>query len=233
MQYVTQCNPLDYFEKAALEFYRKAHADQELAQFQRQVRTGFRLPDPDLDPDSYWLVGDRFNPHLIILWGCEKLDENKKPQASLPLVKDAEFFPNNPETVVDKLRQRLLSWEGIVQENLDLIVLKKEVLGRFLGAALSTTNRTNRSLACAVVAPDAIVPINRFRPLKKLPTAEIKEFEKAANAFYGKAHDDEDSVKDNPDVTPYERELRRGFRLPDVDSAAPGRQSAARRDGRS
>ncbi len=221
MKYVTQCI-LDDFEKAALEFYRKAHADQKLAQFQRQVRTGFRLPDPDLDPDSYWLVGDRFNPHLIILWGCEKLDENKKPQASLPLVKDAEFFPNNPETVVDKLRQRLLSWEGIVQENLDLIVLKKEVLGRFLARPVYDQPHEQVVGMRLVVAPDAIVPINRFRPLKKLPTAEIKEFEKAANAFYGKAHDDEDSVKDNPDVTPYERELRRGFRLPDVDSAAPG-----------
>src|SRR6266436_162388 len=131
MKFVTP-GMLEAFEKAAQEFYRRAHANQNVAQFQRQARMGFRLPDPDLEPESYWLVGDRFDPKLVVLWGCEKLDVNKRPIPSIPLVKDTELFPSNPTTVVDKLRARLLSWEGILQENLDLIAEKKEPLGRFL-----------------------------------------------------------------------------------------------------
>jgi hypothetical protein len=218
MKFVTP-GMLDAFEKAAQEFYRRAHANQNLAQFQRQARMGFRLPDPDLEPESYWLVGDRFNPKLVVLWGCEKLDVNKRPIPSLPLVKDKELFPSNPTTVVDKLRSRLLSWEGILQENLELIAEKREPVGRFIARPVYDAQHQVVALR-PILAPDTAYPISKFRPLKKIPTAEIAAFDKAARAYYAKAHEDADTREAYPDGTPYEREIRRNFRLPDVDIAA-------------
>jgi len=221
MKFVTP-GMLETFEKAAQEFYRRAHANQNLAQFQRQARMGFRLPDPDLEPESYWLVGDRFDPKLVVLWGCEKLDVNKRPIPSLPLVKDAELFPGNPTTVVDKLRARLLSWEGILQENLDLIAEKKEPLGRFIARPVYDPQHEQIVALRPVLAPDSAYPISKFRPLKKIPTAEIAAFNKAAESYYGKAHEDSDAREAYPDATPYEREIRRNFRLPDVDILGGG-----------
>src|SRR5882762_10410946 len=212
MRFVTP-GMLEAFEKAAQEFYRRAHADQNLAQFQRQARMGFRLPDPDLEPESYWLVGDRFDPKLVILWGCEKLDVNKRPIPSLPLVKDAELFPGNPTTVVDKLRARLLGWEGILQENLDLITEKRELLGRFIARPVYDPQHEQIVALRPILAPDTAYPISKFRPLKKIPTAEIAAFDKAAESYYSKAHEDSESREAYPDATPYERELRRNFRL--------------------
>src|SRR5215510_1791607 len=182
---------------------------------------GFRLPDPDLEPESYWLVGDRFNPKLVVLWGCEKLDVNKRPIPSLPLVKDKELFPSNPTTVVDKLRSRLLSWEGILQENLELIAEKREPVGRFIARAVYDAQHQIVALR-PILAPDSAYPISKFRPLKKIPTAEIAAFNKAAESYYAKAHEDSDAREAYPDATPYEREIRRNFRLPDVDIAAAG-----------
>jgi len=216
MKFVTP-GMLEAFEKAAQEFYRRAHTNQNVAQFQRQARMGFRLPDPDLEPESYWLVGDRFDPKLVVLWGCEKLDVNKRPIPSLPLVKDAELFPGNPTTVADKLRSRLLSWEGILQENLDLIAEKKEPLGRFLARPVYDPQRQQIVALRPILAPESAYPINKFRPLKKIPTAEIASFDKAAESYYAKAHEDSESREAYPDVTPYEREIRRNFCLPDVD----------------
>jgi hypothetical protein len=219
MKFVTP-GMLESFEKAAQEFYRRAHANQNLAQFQRQARMGFRLPDPDLEPESYWLVGDRFNPKLVVLWGCEKLDVNKRPIPSLPLVKDKELFPSNPTTVVDKLRSRLLSWEGILQENLELIAEKREALGRFIARPVYDPQYQQIVALRPILAPDTAYPISKFRPLKKIPTTEIAAFDKAARAYYDKAHEDADAREAYPDGTPYEREIRRNFRLPDVDIAA-------------
>jgi hypothetical protein len=219
MKFVTP-GMLEAFEKAAQEFYRRAHANQNVAQFQRQARMGFRLPDPDLEPESYWLVGDRFDPKLVVLWGCEKLDVNKRPIPSIPLVKDTELFPSNPTTVVDKLRARLLSWEGILQENLELIAEKKEPLGRFIARPVYDPQHQQIVALRPILAPDTAYPISKFRPLKKIPTAEIAAFDKSAEAYYAKAHEDSDARETYSDVTPYEREIRRNFRLPDVDTAS-------------
>ncbi len=219
MQFITQ-GMLDAFEKASQEFYKKALTDNNLPQFQKLVRMGFRLPDPDLDPESYWLVGDRFNPKLVVLWGCEKLDGNKRPMPSLPLVKNSELFPNNPVTVVDKLRARLMSWEQTVQENLALIVEKQDPIGRFIARPVQDAKKEQIIGLRPLLAPDTTYPINKFRPLKKLPMREISAFERAAEAFYGKAHEDTASREEYPDVSAYERELRRNFRLPNVDKVS-------------
>lgn len=225
LRFVTQ-GILDAFEKAAQDFYARAHADQKLAQFQKQARLHFRLPDPELDPESYWLVGDRFNPKLVILWGCEKLDANKRPLPSLPLVNDPELFPDNPVTVVDKLRARLMNWEAILEENLALIAEKKEPLSRFLSRPVFDKQHLRVIGLQPLLAPDNSYPISKFRPLGKVASTEVVAFEKAAEAYYLKAHQDPDSIEAHPEISAYERELRRGFRLPDVDtaptSAGPG-----------
>jgi hypothetical protein len=219
MQFITP-GILDAFEKAAREFYQKAHADQKAAEFQRTARLNFRLPDPDAEPDCYWLVGDRFSPRLVILWGCEKLGANNKPVPSLPLIKDSELFPRDVITVADKLRARLMNWEAIFKENLALISEKKEPIGRFLAKRVYDAQHEEVVGLQPALAPDSAFPITKFRPLKRLFAREVLAFEKAAQDYYAKAHEDEDSRTEYPQVTAYERELRRNFRLPDID--APG-----------
>jgi len=69
--------------------------------------------------------------------------------------------------------------------------------------------------------PETNLPITQFRPLKKIASGQIKAFEEAALAYYAKAHTDEDTLKQFPEVTDYERELRRSFRLPESIYPAP------------
>jgi len=221
LSFITQ-GILDAFEKAARQFYAKAHPNQNQPDFQRFVRLRFRLPDPDLEPESYWLVGSRFNPKLVVLWGCEKLDANKHPVPGLPLVRDVVLFPElkdpNAPTVVDRLRSRLMSWQGILHENLALIVERQEPLLRFLAQPAYDQAHEKVVALKPLRSPETLYPIAKFRPLKRLPAAEITAFGKAAQAFYAKAHDDPESLKAHPEVSAYERELRRAFRLPDVDA---------------
>jgi len=222
MTFITQ-SILDQFEQAAREFYSKAHHDKTLGAFQRQVIKGFKLPDPDKDPQSYWLVGDRFNPRLVIWWGCEKLEANKSLD-SLPLVDDPEFYKDAKETIVAKLRARLITWPDILRENLDLIVARRDPIGKMLARPVYNKQHDRVIALTPLFLPETNLPITQFRPLKKIASGQIKAFEEAALAYYAKAHTDEDTLKQFPEVTDYERELRRSFRLPDVDlpSAKPG-----------
>src|SRR5260370_3425199 len=68
MKFVTP-GMLEPFEKAAQEFYRRAHANQNLAQFQRHARIGFPLPDPDHAPAYYSPVLPSLVSQLGFLFG--------------------------------------------------------------------------------------------------------------------------------------------------------------------
>jgi archaellum component FlaF (FlaF/FlaG flagellin family) len=208
---------LEQFEQAAREFYSKAHHDKTLGAFQKQVIKGFKLPDPDLDPDSYWLVGDRFNPRLVIWWGCEKLDSNKRPIPSIPLVEDAEFFKGEKNTVAEKLRARLISWHDILSENLELIIAKREPIGKFLARPVYNKERDAVLALSPLLLPETQIPISQCQPLKKIPRGQFSAFEAAAKSYYAKAHTDAETLKENPDISDYERDLRKNFLLPDVD----------------
>jgi len=224
LQFITQ-GMLDAFETAAVEFYKKAHVIEKRPEFHKSAIRGFRLPDPDLEPDCYWLVGERFDARLVVLWGCEKLDSNKTPVPSLPIVTDPELFPNNPKTVVDKLRARVMGWEAILSENLALITEKKEPLHRFLARPIYDPQHVNVVGFKPLLAAEA-APIAKFKPMKKIGASEIQAFEKAARSYYEKAHEDPDSRQANPGVSFYERELRRNFRLPDVAAASHARPAS-------
>ena len=39
----------------------------------KQIIEEFKLPDPNKDPELYRLYGSRWNPRLMVVWGCEKV----------------------------------------------------------------------------------------------------------------------------------------------------------------
>lgn len=58
-------------EKAVARLKEKA-ADENADQTTRSIIEAFRLPDPSKDTELYRVYGSRFNPKLLVLWGCEK-----------------------------------------------------------------------------------------------------------------------------------------------------------------
>jgi hypothetical protein len=231
LQYLT-LSEVEAFEKAARAFYERAHEGSQVTFTERELRKNFKLPDPDKEPDAYWLYGDRFAPKLVILWGCEA-----ERGSSLPLIEDAELGIKGVPTVAQKLRARLLSWEHMQREALELIATTNDPLGRFL--AFPVINSKGELLA--IEQRGIKIPLDKFRRLKSLPLTEVNEFEQAALEFYRQAHPakcncdlcarlvaDENAVlldqKPAPaapavvrEAGPYEKEVRRAFRLPDLE----------------
>mgnify|MGYP001254267789 CR=1 FL=1 len=69
---------LKNFQKAAIDFIQ---TKENLTKYEKNLRQSFRFPDPELEPDAYFLWGTKRNPKLLVLWGIEKI-----PGSSLPLV---------------------------------------------------------------------------------------------------------------------------------------------------
>jgi hypothetical protein len=92
---------LKALKTAAAKFY---NPDRQLTKFESSLRKAFRLPDPELEPDAYFLWGSRKNPKLLVLWGVEKV-----PGTSLPitLTNQQEASQKN-ESVVQKLRVKVI-----------------------------------------------------------------------------------------------------------------------------
>ncbi|MDB4434279.1 hypothetical protein N9142_03995, partial [Akkermansiaceae bacterium] len=45
----------------------------------KKIIEAFRLPDPRKDPELYRLYGSRWNPKLMVVWGCEKEEGTSLP----------------------------------------------------------------------------------------------------------------------------------------------------------
>ena len=83
MEFLPQ-SEIDAFAEAVRAFYDKAHeAAQRIVPYEKRLRAHFRLPDPELEADAYWVYGPAHDRRLLILWGCEL-----KAGTSLPLAPD-------------------------------------------------------------------------------------------------------------------------------------------------
>jgi len=92
---------LKALRNAAKSFYT---IKKESTKFEANLRKAFYLPDPDLEPDAYYLWGSRKSPKLLVIWGIEKV-----PGTSLPIIVDSEQKEkNNPESVVSKLKRKVI-----------------------------------------------------------------------------------------------------------------------------
>lgn len=59
---------IDAFKQAVADFKTGATTNPQYQQYRQE----FRLPDPKLEPNAYWVVGQGANRRLLILWGCER-----------------------------------------------------------------------------------------------------------------------------------------------------------------
>ncbi|HEY3756716.1 MAG TPA: hypothetical protein VGL42_11255 [Opitutaceae bacterium] len=212
MDYLPQ-SEIDAFAAAVHAFYEKAHsAAPRIVAHEKRLRAHFRLPDPDLERDAYWVYGPNHDRRLLILWGAEF-----RAGASLPLAADPELriYPN--QTVLDKLQARVMSWEVRQREALRFALEGSEPISRFI--ARRAVNASGE--AVGVSCQGRTILASSLRSLRRVYTSECSAFERAARAFYDRAG--------APGVTAYEKEIRQAFRLPDPDRAPDGYFVAGKR----
>lgn len=115
-----------------------------------------------------------------------------EPQAgtSLPL-----------DRLIEKLRAREMSWRDKQGLGLKLALRPGEPLGRFLAP---------RAADGGLVIGGSSVSQKKLRRLKTITPSEWRAFEVAAKGFYAPAH------PDKAEVAPFEKEVRREFRLPSL-----------------
>lgn len=157
---------LDALAEAITVFTAKARADAKgVPPYTRQCHADFRLPNPDLDPDAYWVYGGEFDRRLLILWGTE-------PQAGVSLT---------PEKALEKLRQREMSWRDKQELALKLAMRSDEPIARFLAP---------RSSDGGLVIAGTPVPAKKLSRLKTITPKHWRAYDEAAKAYYKKAHPD-------------------------------------------
>lgn len=204
MEFLPQ-SEIDAFAAAARDFYDKAHAaTPRIVPHEKRLRAHFRLPDPDLEPDAYWVYGPADNRQLLILWGCEF-----KTGTSLPLAPDSELKIAAGRTILDRLQSRVMSWEARQREAAKLAQKAGEAIGRFLARPAVDAS----GALVGLVHQGQTIPAKNLKPLKRVLTGELADFQRAARAFYDKA------APSAGGVSAYEKELRRAFRLPHPDKA--------------
>lgn len=193
---------LQAFEQAAQQFLQGTPGMDAASQ---RLRREFRLPDPDEEPDAYWVAGDRFNPQLMILWGCEK-----KKGSALPL------WSATPETktVVSQLRARAMNWTRLFREGIEFCLAKRDPLAAYLAFPVFDADGEMTHVQRLVDGQFQAFEVGRrwtekdkVCPLKDMPAGRLPEFLRVAEEFYRQAR--------GPAPLTYEQEIRRGFRLPD------------------
>jgi len=99
---------LNALEKEAINFLKPSEGTTK---YEMCLRRAFCLPDPELEPDSYFLWGTKRNPKLIVLWGIEKV-----PGSSLPIYSEDQSSTHKKDTIVSKLRKKVIrrtrEWVG-------------------------------------------------------------------------------------------------------------------------
>ncbi|HZZ57653.1 MAG TPA: Ig-like domain-containing protein [Opitutaceae bacterium] len=212
MDYLPQ-SEIDAFAAAVRAFYAKAHADTpRIVAHEKRLRAHFRLPNPELERDAYWVYGPSHDRRLLVLWGAEY-----KNNSSLPLAPDPELriYPGN--TLLDKLQARVMSWEVRQREALRFALDPAEPLSRFL--ARRAVNAAGEPVG--VSCQGRTILGRSLRPLRRVYKHECAAFERAARGFYDRAG--------APGCTAYEKEIRQAFRLPDPDRSPDGYFVAGKR----
>lgn len=184
---------LDAFERAINAFLNKGETER-ISDHEKRLRNHFRLPDPDLEPDAYWLYGPVDDRRLLILWGCEF-----RQNSSLPLRGNG-----GAAGVLEKLRKRKPSWRQMQDSALQLIRDKQLPLAPFLASATTGSSGT----IDGYLVQGRKLPAGECHPAKKLPATSMQAFRSAVEAFYARA------LPDN-DASDYEKSLITAFQLPD------------------
>jgi methionine-rich copper-binding protein CopC len=181
------------FEEAVAEFLGDR---RQLSPHEKQLRESFRLPDPELEPDAYWLYGEPGDRKLLILWGCEKVE-----RSSIAL----RAGRNGERNLLDWLKSRRSGWVGMQREMLRLLQSGDYALTRWL--AFPELDRKGAVKAYRV--DGKAYPAKSFKRARHVSTQQIRDFERVAREFYG--------AVGRGSVAPVECELRAALKLPDPE----------------
>jgi hypothetical protein len=158
---------IESFATAVKEFLGKADAggNNGLSEFQKSCRRELRLPNPDIEPEAYWVCGGDFDQRLIILWGCERYS-----RSAIPL-----------KQVVESLKTREMSWEDKQEIALRLAQNPGEPLARFIAPPAGG--------GAGLLVENAVVPMKQFSKFASIGQGEFDAFAQAADLFAAKATD--------------------------------------------
>ena len=187
---------IEAFEAAAIEFYSK----DGISAHEARLRKHFKLPDPDLEPNCYWLYGPPENRNLLILWGCEA-----RENSSIPMIEIPDSKGNNDATVSQKLRSRVMNWASMRKEAIKLINASGNPLARFIATPVFDKKGNLKELETV----NGKLAASKIKKMRHVSKSEISAFQEAAENFY------EEAYPDSGAITEYEKELRSHFKLPD------------------
>ncbi len=191
---------IESFSAAAEQFVNQLKGrDGRVSDHVRRIWEGFRLPDPDIEKDAYWVYGPANNRQLLILWGCEF-----RQGASLPLT--AEHAEHAGGSLLEKLRGRRPSWSSNQAAALQLIREQGLPLSRFLGEL----ERDETGEPAQIIMGGKAVKVKDAKPMGHLSKDEVEAFKDEARELCRKARGDE--------LGEYANELIKAFRLPDPES---------------
>ena len=198
------------FKEAAADFLKKADPDapEKITPHEQELRLHFRLPDPDEEPDAYWLYGPPNDRKLCILWGCEL-----KQNSSLLLLPSKATAPG--ASIAERLEARATPWAGLQAQALEMLQKNKEPLAEFIGSPVVDAKGLLKSVTVGGKALSAeAVSAPRYIPAK-----DIRRLAAAAAGFYAKAR------PDDPSTSAFEKEMRAALRFPDPGEEARGLRS--------
>lgn len=189
---------INQFQEAAGSFLG-LQGDRRFAPHEKGLRDSFRVPDPDLEPDCYWLYGTPGNRKLLILWGCEK-----KEKTAIPLMPD----PRSPgKNLLDWLKAHRMDWRGRQKEMVRLLKSGNQPLKEFI--ATPVNDRKGGLKGYTIGSKD--YPAKLLRKARHVPAAQVEAFASAAAQFYA------DAAPDSETLSAAEKELRLAFMLPDPE----------------
>ena len=196
--------PMSALPESTVRSFQAAVEDflqgEGLDPFRKETRGAFLLPDPDEEPDAWWVYGPPEDRKLLVLWGCEF-----QRNTSLPLLPDPKK-PGAP-SILDRLKARIMDWTDYQRQMRDLLLSGKEPFARFIGKPEQGRKGEWKS----ILHQGKRIEWEKTKPLKTIGSGEIAAFHKAAGDFYSRAYPDSTSASD------FEKELRTHFRLPDID----------------
>lgn len=195
------------FEAAASEFL----STSRVTDFELKLRQGFRLPDPEIDPQAYIVFGPPENRKLVVLWGAEQ-----RENSSLPL---APFRGYEGPTVLSRLKEKVMGPQARRTEALKLLDRSSHPLARFMATEVRGGDGKVREL----ISMGKRIPLSSAKKLSHLSKAEIKAFSDAARAYY------EEAYPESTVISTYEKELRTALRVPSLQTSPRSYYSAGGR----
>lgn len=187
---------LSALEDAVMRFLGRG-GERRFSPHEKTLRESFRVPDPDLEPDCYWMYGPPGERKILILWGCEK-----RENSSIPLAAEGNRQGKN---LLDWLRSKRMGWAGKQREMIRFLRDSRHPLRDYI--ALPVFDRAGGLHGYTVGDKD--YPKSSFRRARHVTARSVDRFEKTATAFYDELSDDRDRLSES------QRELRESLKFPD------------------